>query len=193
MAGLAERVVELVEAHPAVRAIRLVGSRAERRATDRSDWDFRVDTSDFSSVVDALPRLLAPLEPLTQQWDRLSPHQCWMLMLRGPVKVDLIFPEVPHADEPPWQVCADTLEGIDAHFWDWVLWLSSKDARGKREVVETELEKLFDHLLAPLSISSQPSSVEEAVAAYRVARGRAEEALGMAVPRELEREVLPAL
>ena len=173
--------------------IRLVGSRAEGRETDRSDWDFGVETSDFSSVADALPRLLAPLDPLAQQWDRLSLHQCWMLMLRGPVKVDLIFSEVPHALEPPWTVSAATLAGIDAHFWDWALWLSSKEARGKREVVATELGKLFDHILAPLGVSGQPSSVEDAVDAYRVARARAEDALGMAVPRELENEVAPAL
>ncbi len=36
-----------------------------------------------------------------------------MLMLRGPVKVDLIFPDVPRALEPPWTVSADTLEAID--------------------------------------------------------------------------------
>jgi hypothetical protein len=175
--------------HQAVREIRLVGSRAEGRAIDRSDWDFGVDTSDFSSIAVALPRLLAPLEPLAQQWDRLSLHQCWMLMLHGPVKIDLIFSNVPHALEPPWTVSAATLEGIDAHFWDWALWLSSKDARSMREIVARELEKLFDHLLMPLGVSSQPSSVEEAVAAYRAARDRAEDAIGVAVPRELENEV----
>lgn len=176
-----------------MQSIRLLGSRAEGRSIDRSDWDFGVETNEFSSIAEALPRLLAPLEPLAQQWDRLSLHQCWMLMLRGPVKVDLIFSDVPHALEPPWTVSAATLEGIDAHFWDWVLWLSSKDARGKREVVAAELEKLFDHLLAPLGVGSRPSSVEEAVVAYAAARDRVEDALGVAVPRALENEVAPAL
>ena len=179
--------------HPAVPEIQLVGSRAEGRAIERSDWDFRVDTSDFSAVAEALPRLLAPLDPLAEQWDRLSPHQCWMLMLRGPVKVDLIFADVPHAPEAPWTVSTATLEGIDAHFWDWVLWLRSKDARGKNEIVTTELDKLFGHLLEPLGIASQPSSIAEAVAAYRVGRERAERALDLAIPRDLEREVAPAL
>jgi hypothetical protein len=179
--------------HPAVCDVQLVGSRAEGRAIERSDWDFGVDASDFSAAAEALPGLLAPLDPLAEQWDRLSLQQCWMLMLRGPVKVDLIFPDEPHALEPPWQVNAATLEGIDAHFWDWVLWLGSKDARGKHEVVATELEKLFSHLLRPLGVSSQPSSIAEAVAAYSVGRQRAERALGVAIPRELEREVAPAL
>jgi hypothetical protein len=182
-----------VEPHPAVLGIELVGSRAEGRAIERSDWDFRVDTSDFSAIADALPRLLAPLEPLTEQWDRLSLKQCWMLMLRGPVKVDLIFSDVPHTDEPPWTVGAGTLEGIDAHFWDWVLWLSSKEARSKHEVVDRELEKLFGHLLAPLGASQRPASIGEAVAAYRAGRARAERALVVEVPRELENEVAPVL
>jgi hypothetical protein len=173
--------------------IRLAGSRADGRAIERSDWDFSVDTSDFSSIAHALPQLLAPLEPLSQQWDRLSPYQCWMLMLRGPVKVDLIFPDVPHIDQPPWQVCADTLAGIDVHFWDWILWLRSKAERGMRELVERELEKLFHHILAPLGVSAQPSSVDQAAAAYRDARARAEDALGVEVPRALENEVAPVL
>ena len=114
-------------------------------------------------------------------------------MLRGPVKIDLIFSDVPHTLEPPWTVNAATLEGIDAHFWDWVLWLSSKDARSKQEVVARELEKLFGHILAPLRVGEQPASIDEAVAAYRSARARVEDARGVAVSRELEDEVAPAL
>jgi hypothetical protein len=186
-------VIAIVGSHPAVCEIRLVGSRADGLATERSDWDFRVGVSDFSAVAEALPRILVPLDPLAQQWDRLSLHQCWMLMLRGPVKVDLIFPEEPHTLEPPWQASADTLEGIDVHFWDWTLWLSSKAAAGRREVVSAELEKLFVHLLEPLGINRRPSSIAEAVAEYRGGRARAERALGTKVPRQLEQEVAPAL
>ena len=176
-----------------MRDVRLVGSRAEGRANERSDWDFRVGASDFSAVADALPRLLEPLEPLAQQWDRLSPERCWMLMLHGPVKVDLIFPEEPHAIEPPWVVGPGTIDGIDAHFWDWMLWLSSKDAAGKREVVAAELEKLFGHLLAPLEVDYSPSSISQAVTAYREGRARAERRLGVAVSRDLDNAVAPSL
>ena len=28
---------------------------------------------------------------------------CWMVMLPGPVKVDLIVADVPHEHEPPWE------------------------------------------------------------------------------------------
>ena len=114
-------------------------------------------------------------------------------MLRGPVKVDLIFSDEPHALEPPWRVTADTLEGIDAHFWDWILWLDSKSAAGKNTVVAAELEKLFEHLLEPLGAGRRPSSIAEAVVAYRTGRDRAERTFGVAVPRVLESEVAPAL
>jgi predicted nucleotidyltransferase len=191
--NLAERVVALVARHPAVRDIRLVGSRAKGGATDRSDWDFRVEATDFAAVADDLPRLLASLEPLAQQWDPLGPEYCWMLILREPVKVDLIFPDEPHALAPPWQPGPETLEAIDAHFWDWMLWLRSKDAAEKEKLVGAELEKLHRHLLAPLGVEQAPSSITEAVAGYREARAGAERRYGVAVGRELEDAVAPAL
>jgi hypothetical protein len=88
---IAERVPAALTTHPAVKAVELAGSRAEGRATDVSDWDFLVATDRFEDLVADLPGLVAELEPLAQQWDRLSPSWCYMLILRGPVKVDLIF------------------------------------------------------------------------------------------------------
>jgi hypothetical protein len=46
-----------------------------------ADWDFRVEVDDFAVVAADLPRLASVLGPLAGQWDRLSPHQCYMLML----------------------------------------------------------------------------------------------------------------
>jgi hypothetical protein len=171
-----------------VRSIELVGSRATGQARPGSDWDFRVRARDFDSVAAALPELLAPLEPLAAQWDRLSDEQCWMMILRGPVKVDLIFPEEPHVHEPPWVPSAENLAAIDTHLWDWLLWLRGKEAAGKRELVVAELEKLFVHLLRPLGVHRVPTSVADAVGLYRPAR----DALGT-VSRELEAEVARAL
>jgi hypothetical protein len=193
VADLDESIVAAVAPHPAVRRIELIGSRAEGRATTWSDWDFGVWTRDFSAVSAALPELLAPFEPLLQQWDRLGEEYCWMLMLAGPVKVDLIFPDEPHAKEPPWRFEPDTLEGIDGHFWDWAWWLRAKEAVGKSELVAVELGKLFEHLLAPLGVQTPPSSVAEAVRSYRTARDRAEHRFGLAVSREVELAVVPAL
>src|SRR5947207_675148 len=138
--NLDERIIATVAHHPAVRGIRLVGSRAEGRANEFSDWDFLVDTNDFDVVAQGLRELLAPLEPLVQQWDRLSPEWCWMLILHGPAKVDLIFPHEPHDNEPPWEPNAENLDAIDAHFWDWMLWLRSKHASAKTDLIASELE-----------------------------------------------------
>jgi hypothetical protein len=110
-----------------------------------------------------------------------------------PVKVDLIFPEEPHTKEGPWDPGPDTLAGVDDHFWDWMLWLHAKEAAGKDELVATELQKLFGHLLAPLGVEAAPASIAGAVASYRSARDRAEKRFGLTVSREVEDVVAPAL
>jgi hypothetical protein len=179
--------------HPALADVWLVGSRANERATEYSDWDFAVTTADFPSLAPAIPDLLAPLAPLSQQWDRLSERYCWMLMLRGPTKVDLIFVDEPHAAEPPWEPAADTLDAIDAHFWDWMLWLRGKRAKGETELVADEFRKLFVHLLSPLDVAEIPSSISEAVSRYCDARELAERRFGRHVQRALEHEVAPTL
>ena len=109
-----------------------------------------------------------------------------MLILRGPAKVDLIFPDEPHDNEPPWEPNAANLDAIDAHFWDWMLWLRSKHASAKTDLIASELEKLFDHLLLPLGVRQRPMSIAEAITQYRDARDDAEKRFGVAVARELE-------
>jgi hypothetical protein len=185
---VAAPIVAAVNRHPAIGFIELAGSRARGDAQPLSDWDFQIETGDFASVTEALPDLVAPLEPLAQQWDRLSPHACYMLMLRGVGKVDLIFAE-PWEPSPAWEVSVETLQGIDDHFWDWAIWLAAKDQAGKREFVATELDKMHEHLLAPLGVNRVPESVPDAVAAYLEARTKAEKRLGIEVPRAVEDEV----
>jgi len=186
---LADRVITLFVRHPEVRSIELAGSRATGRARPDSDWDFLVEARDFAAVAAALPELVAPLEPLAAQWDRLSDEQCWMLILRGPVKVDLIFPGEPHVHEPPWVPSARNLDAIDAHLWDWLLWLRSKPD----ELVAAELEKLFVHLLRPLGVERLPSSIADAVELYRPARDAQAARFGCSIAPALEDEVAPAL
>jgi hypothetical protein len=156
-----------------------------------SDWDFVIRADDLDAVARDLPALVTELEPLAAQWDRLGPpeYSCYMLMLPGPAKVDLIV-HVPHELEPPWSVTAETLEGIDRHFWDWTLWMASKRQRGQDALVGRQLELMSEHLLRPLGVADVPASIEDAIAAYRAARDRRETELGGAVPRRLEREVL---
>jgi predicted nucleotidyltransferase len=193
MRRLDDRVIDALQRHPSVRTVQLAGSRAEGRAHRGSDWDFLVESDDFTRVANDLPDLCEPLEPVAQQWDRLSTHYCWMLMLRGPLKVDLIFPDVPHELEPPWTPSAANLTAIDQHFWDWTLWLSGKQSAGKTDLVGAELDKLFAHILGPLGAKQRPSSVVDAVGAYRDARAEAEERFGCRVPRDLEAEVIGAV
>ena len=190
-------IVAAVEAallpHPAVRAVELVGSRATGMPTPLSDWDLVVVTDRFDEVARALPAAVAELEPLAQQWDRISAYPCYMLMLAGPVKVDLIFPHEPYESLPPWTVSAETLDGIDQHFWDWILWLASKREKRQDELVRRELIKLRDHLLGPLGVDRVPSSIETAVEAFRAARNEREREFGVEVSRRREHEVLPVL
>jgi hypothetical protein len=186
--SLAEQIPYVLSRDPTIDSVVLTGSRARGQATELSDWDFEVETSDFPSVAQALPALVAPLAPLAQQWDRLSPRACYMLMLRGVGKVDLIFDE-PHAPEPPWEVSVDTLRGIDDHLWDWTIWLAAKDRAGKRDLVAEELTKMHEHLLGPLGVQRVPQSVRDAVAAYTAARAEAEERSGTQSPRAVEDEV----
>jgi len=190
-------IVAAVEAtllpHPAVQAVELVGSRATGTPTPLSDWDFLVVTEGFDEVARALPALVVELEPLAQQWDRISAYPCYMLMLAGPVKVDLIFPDEPFESLPPWTVSAETLDGIDQHFWDWILWLASKREKRENELVRRELIKLRDHLLGPLGEDRVPGSIGAAVERYRAARDKREREFGVEVSRRREREVLPVL
>jgi hypothetical protein len=169
-----------------------VGSRATGTATALSDWDFAVETDDFAHVARDIDTLLAPLRPLAQQWDRLSPTQCWMVMLRGPVKLDFIFTE-PHQEEPPWQPDAANLGAIDRHFWDWMLWLGAKQLAGKDALVRSELDKMWVHILAPMGAESSPVSLDDALADYLAGRDRLERRFDVAMPRTLEIEVRPVL
>ena len=191
--GLEKHIVSALRQHPAVLSVQLVGSRAEGRATERSDWDFCIETDDFDALASALPQLLAPLAPLAQQWDRFGSYRCRMLVLPGPVKVELLFPDQPQASEPAWVATAENLVAIDRQFWDWTLWASSKEAARKDELVVAELRMLFDHLLAPLGAEKPPASVADAVENYRAVRRSAERRFGAYVPRDLETAVVALL
>ncbi|MCW2886489.1 MAG: hypothetical protein JWL58_3351 [Streptosporangiaceae bacterium] len=189
--GIAEDVVEAVRAHPAVRDICLTGSRARGDATELSDWDYQVVADDFGSIARDLPCLVARFDPLAAQWDRLRDHECYLLVLDGPTKIDLIFADVSRSWYPPWRVGPDTLRGVDAHFWDWMLWLAGKRRRGKRDLVRVELHKMHEHLLAPMGVAVVPLTLGEAVERYRKARLHLERRYGEHIPRRLEEAVVP--
>ena len=185
-------VERALSAHAGIQRIELTGSRASGRATPQSDWDFVVVTAGFTEVRDAMPRLVVPLRPVIAQWDRLSRTWCYMLILTGPVEVDLIFGQ-PHAALPPWQPSASTLRGIDDHFWDWLYWLASKHLVGKQDVVAQEFVRMAHHLLRPLGVDHTPETIAATALLYIAARRAAENRLGVVVSRALEDAVRPGL
>jgi hypothetical protein len=189
---LPDAVIRALAADGRIESVELTGSRAAGTATPLSDWDFAVTTGRFDEVRRALPATVATLRPMVAQWDRLSAAWCYMLILAGPVKVDLIFSQS-HRPLPPWQVSAATLPGIDDHFWDWILWLGSKEAAGRRDLVAGELGRLHRHLLDPMGIPAPPAGLGQAIADYRAAREAWETRLETRVPRSAEQTVLPAL
>lgn len=80
-------------AHQGVRAVELVGSRAPGTVRPLSDWDFRVTVDDFAGVAADLPALVSGLEPLAQQWDRLS-WVLWLLAKRQAGRDELVREEL---------------------------------------------------------------------------------------------------
>jgi hypothetical protein len=186
-------IPDILQRHAAITTVRLTGSRAQGDALPLSDWDFEVETNDFAAVERDLPDLVASLAPLGQFWDPYSERANYVLLLRGPVKVDLIFPERPWQPAGPWQVTADNLPAIDQHFWDWTLWLAAKKQRGEDDLVSAELAKIHALLLAPLGVEQSPTAIQDAIAAYLEAREQREGEFGMRLPRELGLQIVRRL
>ena len=149
--GLEAEVQTTLGNSPGVVKVVLVGSRATGCETPLSDCDFKVDVTDFDRVAEDLPFLMEPLQPISRQWDRLANHLVYMLMLHGPTKVDLLF-DHPHTPEPPWIPTGENLARIDAHFWDWILWIAGKQLGNHHSLVSQELSKLYTHLLHALDV-----------------------------------------
>ena len=137
---LPDDVIAVLSSAAGFAAVELTGSRARGQATPLSDWDFAVTAPRFEDIRGTLQETVQPLHPVVAQWDRLSRTWCYMLILAGPAKVDLLFGH-PHQPAEPWQVTAPTLAGIDDHFWDWALWLRSK-LGGREDVLGGELRKM---------------------------------------------------
>jgi hypothetical protein len=188
-----ESVRAAVRRVPGVDAVELVGSGAAGDRTPLSDWDFEVDIEN-DGVLHALEHALQVLPVLAVFWDPLSDRANLVVILNGPIKVDVIVPGQPNPRPVPhWMATADTLPQIDEHFWDWTLWLGAKQLRGKVDLVEGELAKMWDALLQPLGTRTPPASTAEAVSAYLVARGERQHELGVQLDRRLEHQVRRAL
>ncbi len=182
---------EALERSEVVASVVLGGSRARGTATGLSDWDLYLE-GEAADLMAEIPALVASLQPLAAFWEPLSEQAGYMIVMDGPVKVDLFPIRGSRQIQPPWVPGVDTLAAIDAHFWDWTLWLGSKSLRGQRQLVVDELATMHWFLLGPLGVASCPASLSEAVASYRRARAEAVEAFGTVDP-ELGRQVSEAL
>ena len=187
--SIGEVVPAILMRHHAVTGVELRGSRARGTAGRFSDWDFVVWTDDFDALAPELPELVRSLKPLVTQWDRLSDSPCFMLIVSGPTKIDVIFEGLPNPHRRPWRVSAQTLPDIDRHFWDWMLWLASKSDAGKHELVAEELDKMYEHLLAPMGVQERPGRLSEAVARYLEMRAAREKQFGVTVRPEVGGEI----
>jgi hypothetical protein len=179
---------------PIVERVTLVGSRARGDPTPLSDWDFEVTGAQPRRIATRLRRLAGGLHPLAAGWDPNGERPTYQLLLAGARKVDLILPGLRQpAEGGIHRVARETLRAIDHHFWDWVLWLGSKQLRGETERVRAELTAMHRQLLAPLGVTSVPASIAEAVAGYRAGLVAACRRLGARRHLRLDREVSGAL
>ena len=190
---LARAVPAALEKHPAVHAVRLVGSRATGRAHELSDWDFLIGTNDFRSVEGDRPALVASLAPLSEQWDPYSDRACYMSSSEARRRSTSSFRARSAGGRPRGRPSPETLEAIDRHFWDWILWLEQKRRGGCRSQLEKSLRDLFELMLGPMGVVGQPRSSTDAVDSYLAARSELELQFGTRIPRVLEEEVRPVL
>jgi len=183
---------EALGASDAVSSVVLGGSRARGTATELSDWDIYVE-GDPEGMMAEIPALVARHRPLAAFWEPLSEQAGYMVVMDGPTKVDVFPLGARRQIEPPWRLSTDSLPAIDAHFWDWTLWLGGKALRGEWGLVADELTKMHRFLLAPVGVSCAPTSLDEAVASYLRARREAADSLRVVIEGELGRQVAEAL
>jgi hypothetical protein len=181
--------ISAVIKHPSVTNVSLAGSRSRGTHDALSDWDFAVETVDFQSVVRDLPALVDDMHPLAAQWEPLGHFPVYMLLLKGPTKVEYLFLEHSQVPLQPLRPDRTTLSVIDAHFWDWIWWLTTKAAIGRDDLVAQHLSQLHRHLLMPLGVYSMAKGIEEAVRMYLHRRKQLEGHYGVTLPRALEEEV----
>jgi hypothetical protein len=176
----------------AVGALTLGGSRAKGSATPLSDWDLRLE-GEPAKLMAEIPGLMAPVRPLGAFWEPLSEDAGYMMVMDGPVKIDLFPIGGRRSLQPPWEPASATLSGIDGHYWDWMLWLGSKALRHQDELVSDELAKMQWFLLGPLGVERTPADLQDTVALYLKARAVTSERLKTPVSEGLGRQVLAAL
>lgn len=189
MENLVGVAIALVAKHPAVRRVEFAGSRSRGTHEELADWDFAVETSDFAAVAHDLPTLVAPLDPLAEQWEPMGHVPAYQVLLRGPTKVEYLFLEQTQDAMPPVTPSKETLAAINTHFWDWIWWLATKATAGRHDLVAEHLPALYGHLLRPMGVETVPENIEAAIQAFSARRDELERHYSLSVPRALEDEV----
>jgi len=179
----------LLAGHPAVTSVKFAGSRSRGTHDILSDWDFAVETPDFNALARDLPSLVAPLKPLSQQWEPLGHFPVYQVLLPGPVKIEYLFLNESQEPVPAPDPGQDTLASINTHFWDWIWWITTKASIGRSDLVSEHLAQLHAHLLRPMGIAAVPATIDSAVDVFVTRRNALEEELGVTVDRALEDEV----
>jgi hypothetical protein len=179
----------LLNGHPAVDRVEFAGSRSRGTHEELSDWDFAVETSDFESLVRELPEIVAPLHPLSQQWEPMGSFPVYQVLLPGLTKIEYLFLDRSQDPRPPLRPGRDTLVAINTHFWDWIWWITTKAAAGRTDLVVEHLAQLHAQILEPMGISPAPTSIGSAVQVFVERRNALEGEFGLTVDRQLEREV----
>jgi hypothetical protein len=180
----------LLAGHPAVKSVEFAGSRSRGTHEQLSDWDFAVETTDFDAVAQDMPALVAPLDPLGQQWEPMGHFPVYQVLLRGPTKIEYLFLEHAQNPMPPLQPSGQTLPAINTHFWDWIWWLATKASIGRSELVAEHMPQLHAQLLRPIGISAVPTSIEYAINTFVARRNALEDEFAVSIDRALETEVL---
>jgi predicted nucleotidyltransferase len=189
MNDLVRLAMKLVAEHPAVKDIRLAGSRSRGTHEELSDWDFAVTTSDFATLALDMPALVAPLKPLGEQWEPLGHFPVYQVLPEGPTKVEYLFLDYSQDAAPSVTPSPTTLRGIDNHFWDWIWWISTKASIGRVDLVAEHLRQLHEHLLRPMGVEAVPESIDAAIDQFVARRDELQQAYGVSVSHALEREV----
>lgn len=179
----------LVAAHPAVISVEFAGSRSKGTHDVLSDWDFAVETSDFDQLAAALPDLVEPLKPLSQQWEPMGRFPVYQVLLPGPTKIEYLFLDRTQEPVSPRVPSAGSLPAINVHFWDWIWWITTKASTGRSDLVGEHLKQLYHQILRPMGVGVAPGSIHEAIEVFVARRDLLEQELGVVIDRALEEEI----
>jgi hypothetical protein len=136
-----------------------------------------------------MPSLVAPLRPLSEQWEPMGHFPVYQVLLPGPTKIEYLFLDESQEPLPALEPSRETLAPINTHFWDWIWWITTKASIGRSDLVAEHLAQLHAHLLRPLGIDAAPVSIQSAVDVFMTRRNALEEQFGVTLDRAQEHEV----